>query len=47
MFNPNPAFLLVQKLKSAPKGLTLGIKAEIEGKKKLFNLPKVQINAEL
>jgi len=21
MFNPNPAFLLVQKLKSAPKGL--------------------------
>jgi hypothetical protein len=35
MFNPNPAFLLVQKLKSAsPKGLafTLGVKAEIEKK---------------
>jgi hypothetical protein len=28
MFKPNPAFLLVEKLKSAPKGFTLGPKAE-------------------
>jgi hypothetical protein len=28
--NPNPAFLLVQKLKSATKGFTLGVKSEIE-----------------
>jgi hypothetical protein len=26
MFNPNQAFLLVQKLKSALKGFTLGVK---------------------
>jgi hypothetical protein len=39
MFNSNQAFLLVQKLKSAPKGVTLGVKAEIE--KNLFNLPQV------
>jgi hypothetical protein len=38
MFNSNQAFLLVQMLKSAPKGFTLGVKAEIE--KKLFNLPQ-------
>jgi len=44
MFNPNPAFLSVQKLKSAPKGFTLGIKAEIE---KNFSIcPKLLINAE-
>jgi hypothetical protein len=30
MFNPNLAFLLVQKLKSAPKGVILGVKAEKE-----------------
>jgi hypothetical protein len=36
----------VQKLKSTPKGLTLGVKVEIEKKKKLFNLPQVLINAE-
>jgi hypothetical protein len=30
MFNSNQAFLLVQKLKSAPKGFTLGVKAKIE-----------------
>jgi hypothetical protein len=34
MFNTNPAFLLVQKLKLAPKSFTLGVKAELE--KKLF-----------
>jgi hypothetical protein len=28
MFDPDPAFLLVQKLKSAPKGITLGVKNE-------------------
>jgi hypothetical protein len=45
MFNPNPAFLLVQKLKSAPKGFTLGVKAELE---KIFSIcPKLVINAEL
>jgi hypothetical protein len=41
MFNPNQAFLLVQKLKSAPKAFTLGVKAELE--KNLFNLPKLGI----
>jgi hypothetical protein len=30
MFNPNQAFLLMQKLKSAPKGFTLGVKAELK-----------------
>jgi hypothetical protein len=45
MFNPNPAFLLVQKLKSAPKGFTLGVKAEIE--KKISICPKLLVNAEL
>jgi hypothetical protein len=32
MFNPNPAFLLVQKLKSAPRALHYKSKAEIEKK---------------
>jgi hypothetical protein len=36
MFNPNQAFLLVQKLKLAPRVFTLGVKAEIE--KSIFNL---------
>jgi hypothetical protein len=45
MFNPNPTFLLVQKLKSAQKAFTLGVKAEIE---KNFSIcPKLLINAEL
>jgi hypothetical protein len=40
MFNPNPAFLLVQKLKSAPsKGFTFGVKAEIEKKKTFQSAP--------
>jgi hypothetical protein len=30
MFNPTQAFLLVEKLKFAPPGLTLEVKAEIE-----------------
>jgi hypothetical protein len=46
MFNPNSAFLLVQELKSAPKGFTLGVKAEIEEKKNLSISPKLLINAE-
>jgi hypothetical protein len=47
MFNPNPAFLLVQKLKSAPRAFTLGVKAEIE-KKAFQSAPKyLLINAEL
>jgi hypothetical protein len=46
MFNSNQAFLLVQKLKSAPKGFTLGVKAEIEEKKNSI-CPKLLINAEL
>jgi hypothetical protein len=41
MSNPNPAFLLVQKLKSTPKDFTLGVKAERE--KKTFQ----SVNAEL
>jgi hypothetical protein len=45
MFNPNQAFLLVQKLKLALKGFTLGVKAEIE---KIFSInPKLLINDEL
>jgi len=31
-FNSNQALLLVQKFKLAPKGFTLGLKAEIEKK---------------
>jgi hypothetical protein len=43
MFNPNPAFLLVQNLKSAPN-FTLGVKADIE---KNFSIcPKLLINAK-
>jgi hypothetical protein len=35
----------MQKLKLAPKGLTIGVKAEIE---KIFSIcPKLLINAEL
>jgi hypothetical protein len=46
MFNLNQAFLLMQKLKSAPKGFTLGVKAEL--KKKSFSIcTKFLINAEL
>jgi hypothetical protein len=45
MFNTNQAFLLAQKLKSAPKGFTPGVKAEIE---KIFSIcPKLLINGEL
>ncbi len=45
MFNPNQAFLLVQKLKSTPRAFTLGVKAELE---KIFSIcPKLRINAEL
>jgi hypothetical protein len=45
MFNPNQAFLLLQKLKSAPRAFTLGGKAELE---KIFSIcPKLLINAEL
>jgi hypothetical protein len=39
MFNPNPAFLLVQKLKSAPKGFyprSKGLNSKKKKKKKLF-----------
>jgi hypothetical protein len=44
MFNPNQAFLLVQKLKSA-KGFTVGDKAEI---KNIFSIcPTLLINVEL
>jgi hypothetical protein len=45
MFNSNQTFLLVQKLKSTPKGFTLKIKAEIET---IFSIcPKLLINAKL
>jgi hypothetical protein len=39
MYNPNQAFLLVQKVEISPKVFTLGVKAELE--KILFNLPKL------
>jgi hypothetical protein len=44
MFNPIQAFLLVQKLKSSPRGfIILGVKAEIE--KRSFSIcPKLLIN---
>jgi hypothetical protein len=38
--NSNQAFLLVQKVEISPKGFTLGVKALIVKKKKLFNLPQ-------
>jgi hypothetical protein len=45
MFNSDQAFLLVQKLKLAPRAFTLGVKTEIE---KIFSIcPKLLINAEL
>jgi hypothetical protein len=46
MFNSNQAFLLLQKLKSAPRGFTQGVKAERE---KIFSMccPMLLINAEL
>jgi hypothetical protein len=45
MFHPNQAFVLVQKLKSAPKGFRLGVKVELE---KIFPIcPKLLINTEL
>jgi hypothetical protein len=45
MFNSNQAFVLVQKLKLAPKGFILGVKAEIEKNNSIC--PKLLINAEL
>jgi hypothetical protein len=45
MFNPNQAFLLVQKLKSTPRAFTLGVKAELE---KIFSIClNLLINVEL
>jgi hypothetical protein len=45
MVNPNPAFLLVQKLKSTLRALHLGVKAERE---KNFSIcSKLRMNAEL
>jgi hypothetical protein len=35
MFNSNQAFLFMQKLKSAPRAFTLGVKADIE---KIFSI---------
>jgi hypothetical protein len=45
MNNLNQAFLLMQKLKSAPTGFTLGVKAEL--KKSFSSCPKLLINVEL
>jgi hypothetical protein len=45
MLNPNQAFLLVEKLKFALRGFTLGVEAEIENI--IFNLPQLLVNAEL
>jgi hypothetical protein len=39
MFNPNQAFLLAEKWKSATRAFTLGVKATLE--KNLFNLPQL------
>ncbi len=45
MFNTKQTFLLVQKLKSAPKNFTLGVKVELE---KSFSIyPKLLINVDL
>jgi hypothetical protein len=45
MLNPNQAFLLVKKLKSANNGFKVGVKAELE---KIFSIClKLLINAEL
>jgi len=45
MFNPNQAFLLVQKVEISPNGFTLRVKGELE---KIFLIcPKLLINAEL
>jgi len=38
---------LVQKLKSAQKAFTLGVKAKIEKKKTFHSAPSLLINAEL
>jgi hypothetical protein len=38
MFNPNQAFPIGAQVEIGPKDFTLGIQAEIEGKK--FNLPQ-------
>jgi hypothetical protein len=44
MFSSNQTFLLVQKLKSTPKGFTSKVKAKIE---KIFSIcPKLLINAK-
>ncbi len=42
--HPKPAFLLVQKLKSARRAFTLGVKAYIENKNSIC--PELVINAE-
>jgi hypothetical protein len=44
MFNSNQAFLLMQRLKSFPKGFTLIVEAEIEKKNSIC--PKLVINVE-
>jgi hypothetical protein len=44
MFNPNPAFLLVQKLNSVPRAFTVGVKADIENNFSICR--KLLINAE-
>jgi hypothetical protein len=44
MFNPNQAFLLVQKLKSVPRALH----QELTEREKIFSIcPKLLINAEV
>jgi predicted thioesterase len=47
MFNSNQAFLLVQKLKLAPKGFTtLGVKANVELKSSIPIGAKVEIGPQ-
>jgi len=43
MFNSNQAFLLVQKLKSAPRAFTLGVKANVQLKSSIPIGAKVEI----
>jgi hypothetical protein len=43
---PKSSIPIGAKVEISPKDFTVGVKAEI-GKRKLFNLPQVLINAEL
>jgi hypothetical protein len=46
MFDSNQAFLLVQNLKSAPHGFTLGVKANVQLKSSIPTGAKVEISPQ-